>query len=206
MGPVWGLGGGYGTNMGTGRGYGTSMALGLGTGSSKSIGMEAGSRWPPSPTCAWGCCGAAAAPGRGRCCSLCPPGRAGGRGAASPSTPGTPSPGPLGWTGSSAAGGGDMKGGPSNLGRWFGGARTPKSRDLGVEMGSEAWQHGVRHWDAWLPWKPEEDVGLRWDMGQKRGQWGQKGSAWGSIKIGRWFGGARTPKSRDLGVEMGGEA
>ena len=106
----------------------------------------------------------------------------------------------------SSWGGGHERGGPSNLGRWFGGARTPKSRDLGVEMGGEAWQHGVRHWDAWLPWKPEEDVGLRWDMGQKRGQWGQKGSAWGSIKIGRWFGGARTPKSRDLGVEMGGEA
>ena len=113
MGPVWGLGGGYGT----------SMALGLGTGSSKSIGMEAGSRWPPSPTCAWGCCGAAAAPGRGRCCSLCPPGRAGGRGAASPSTPGTPSPGPRGWTGSSAAGGGDMKGGVPQI--WGGGLGAP---------------------------------------------------------------------------------
>ena len=130
MGPVWGLGGGYGTNMGTGRGYGTSMALGLGTGSSKSIGMEAGSRWPPSPTCAWGCCGAAAAPGRGRCCSLCPPGRAGGRGAASPSTPGTPSPGPRGWTGSSAAGGGDMKGGVPQI--WGGGlgASGPQKAEI----------------------------------------------------------------------------
>ena len=33
---------------------------------------------------------------------------------------------------------GGQHGGPSKLGRWFGGVGTPKRGDLGVEMGSEA--------------------------------------------------------------------